>query len=76
VSIPAERALTVYVDKREPQTDDARRPSGAPCTLPPQPEAGGVSPAKSSPLPWIGLSALWYKTRHGIADIEEKTAKR
>ena len=78
VAIPAERALTVYVDKRELVTL---------MTLGAHPEllvlgylrnqrlvksAGDV---ESITVDWeVGAAAV--KTRHGIADIEEKTSKR
>jgi len=78
VAIPAERALTVYVDKRELVTL---------MTLGAHPEllvlgylrnqrlvksAGDV---ESITVDWeVGAAAV--KTRHGISDIEEKTSKR
>ena len=78
VSIPAERALTVYVDKRELVTL---------MTLGAQPEllvlgylrnqrlVTQASDIESITVDWeIGAAAV--KTRHGIANIEEKTAKR
>jgi FdhD protein len=78
VSIPAERALTVYVDKRELVTL---------MTLGAHPEllvlgylrnqrlVASASDVTSITVDWaVGAAAV--KTRHGIADIEEKTAKR
>ena len=78
VSIPAERALTVYVDKRELVTL---------MTLGAHPEllvlgylrnqrlVKSIQEIESITVDWdVGAAAV--KTRHGIADIEEKTAKR
>jgi FdhD protein len=78
VSIPAERALTVYVDKRELVTL---------MTLGAHPEwlvlgylrnqrlVTSVHDIESITVDWdVGVAAV--KTRHGIADIEEKTSKR
>ena len=78
VSIPAERALTVYVDKRELVTL---------MTLGAQPEllvlgylrnqrlVTQVSDIESITVDWeVGAAAV--KTRHGIENIEEKTARR
>ena len=78
VSIPAERALTVYVDKRELVTL---------MTLGAQPEllvlgylrnqrlARNVTDIASITVDWsVGAAAV--KTRHGIEDIEQKTAHR
>jgi len=78
VAIPAERALTVYVDKRELVTL---------MTLGAHPEllvlgylrnqrlVRQASDIESITVDWdVGAAAV--KTRHGIADIEEKTAKR
>ena len=78
ISIPAERALTVYVDKRELVTL---------MTLGAFPEllvfgylrnqrlVNSVEELESITVDWeVGAAAV--KTRHGIADIEEKTAKR
>ncbi|MFC5521103.1 formate dehydrogenase accessory sulfurtransferase FdhD [Polaromonas jejuensis] len=78
VSIPAERALTVYVDKRELVTL---------MTLGAHPEllvlgylrnqrlVESVRDIESVTVDWeVGAAAV--KTRHGIADIEEKTARR
>jgi FdhD protein len=78
VSIPAERALTVYVDKRELVTL---------MTLGAHPELlvlgflrnqrliTSVSDVESITVDWdVGAAAV--KTRHGIADIEARTSKR
>ncbi|MGA8785986.1 MAG: formate dehydrogenase accessory sulfurtransferase FdhD [Polaromonas sp.] len=78
VSIPAERALTVYVDKRELVTL---------MTLGANPEllvlgylrnqrlVKAVVDIESITVDWdVGAAAV--KTRHGIEDIEEKTAHR
>ncbi len=83
VSIPAERALTVYVDKREIVTL---------MTLGAHPEllvlgylrnqrlVGDVSEVESITVDWdagedgAGVGAV--KTRHGIADIAARTEKR
>ncbi len=78
VSIPAERALTVYVDKRELVTL---------MTLGAHPEllvlgylrnqrlVKTVEDIESITVDWdVGSAAV--KTRHGIEDIEEKTSKR
>ena len=78
VSIPAERALTVYVDKRELVTL---------MTLGAHPEllvlgyllnqrlVNGVEDLESITVDWdVGAAAV--KSRHGIADIEEKTSRR
>ena len=78
VSIPAERALTVYVDKRELVTL---------MTLGANPEllvlgylrnqrlVRSVADIESVTVDWdVGAAAV--KTRHGIEDIEEKTAHR
>ncbi len=78
VSIPAERALTVYVDKRELVTL---------MTLGAQPEllvlgflrnqglVHSVDEIESISVDWeVGAAAV--KTRQGISDIEQRTAKR
>jgi FdhD protein len=78
VSIPAERALTVYVDKRELVTL---------MTLGAHPEllvlgylrnqrlVRDVTDIESITVDWdVGAAAV--KTRRGIEDIEEKTARR
>ena len=78
VAIPAERALTVYVDKRELVTL---------MTLGACPELlvlgylhnqrliQHVQEVESITVDW-DVSAAAVKTRHGIADVEEKTARR
>jgi FdhD protein len=76
--IPAERALTVYVDKRELVTL---------MTLGAQPEwlvlgyllnqrlIGSAADVDSITVDWeVGAAAV--KTHHGIRDLNEKTAKR
>ncbi len=78
VSIPAERALTVYVDNRELVTL---------MTLGAHPEwlvlgylrnqrlVGSVNDIESITVDWdVGAAAV--KTRHGIADLDEKTSRR
>ena len=78
VSIPAERALTVYVDKRELVTL---------MTLGAHPEwlvlgylrnqrlVKSAHDIESITVDWdVGAAAV--KTRHGIVDIEKKTSKR
>ncbi|MGH8831373.1 MAG: formate dehydrogenase accessory sulfurtransferase FdhD [Polaromonas sp.] len=78
ISIPAERALTVYVDKRELVTL---------MTLGAHPEllvlgylrnqrlVNSVNDIESITVDWeVGAAAV--KTRHGIEDIEEKTSRR
>jgi FdhD protein len=78
LSIPAERALTVYVDKRELVTL---------MTLGAQPEllvlgylrnqrlVRSVEEVESITVDWdVGAAAV--KTREGIANVEERTAKR
>ena len=83
VSIPAERALTVYVDKREIVTL---------MTLGAHPEllvlgylrnqrlVGDVSEVESITVDWDagedGAGVAAVKTRHGIADIQARTEKR
>jgi FdhD protein len=83
VSIPAERALTVYVDKREIVTL---------MTLGAHPEllvlgylrnqrlVGYVSEVESITVDWDagedGAGVAAVKTRHGIADIAARTEKR
>ena len=78
ISIPAERALTVYVDKRELVTL---------MTLGAHPELlvlgylinqrliGSADEIESITVDWDVNSAA-VKTRNGISDIDEKTAKR
>ena len=78
ISVPAERPLTVYVDKRELVTL---------MTLGASPEllvlgylrnqrlVASASDVESITVDWdVGAAAV--KTRNGIANIEEKTAKR
>jgi len=78
VSIPAERALTVYVDKRELVTL---------MTLGAQPEllvlgylrnqrlVRSVREVESITVDWdVGVAAV--RTHHGISDIEARTAQR
>jgi FdhD protein len=78
IAIPAERALTVYVDKHELVTL---------MTLGAHPEllvlgylrnqrlVREVADIESITVDWdVGAAAV--KTRHGIADLEEKTSKR
>ncbi len=78
VAIPAERALTVYVDKRELVTL---------MTLGAQPEllvlgflrnqrlVRSVAEVESITVDWeVGVAAV--KTRHGILEMEKRTAKR
>ncbi|MDO9113186.1 MAG: formate dehydrogenase accessory sulfurtransferase FdhD [Polaromonas sp.] len=78
IAIPAERALTVYVDKRELVTL---------MTLGAHPEllvlgylrnqrlVKDAADIESITVDWdVGAAAV--KTRHGIADIEEKTARK
>ena len=82
-AIPAERALTVYVDKREIVTL---------MTLGAQPEllvlgylrnqrlVGDVSEVDSITVDWEagddGAGVAAVKTRHGIADLQARTEKR
>ena len=78
ISIPAERSLTVYVDKRELVTL---------MTLGASPELlvlgylrnqrliTSAQDVESITVDW-GVGAAAVKTRHGIADIEAKTSKR
>ncbi|MDI1237131.1 MAG: formate dehydrogenase accessory sulfurtransferase FdhD [Polaromonas sp.] len=78
IAIPAERALTVYVDKRELVTL---------MTLGAHPEllvlgylrnqrlVRDAAEIESITVDWdVGAAAV--KTRHGIADIDEKTARK
>ncbi|WP_341917096.1 formate dehydrogenase accessory sulfurtransferase FdhD [Polaromonas sp. YR568] len=78
IAIPAERALTVYVDKRELVTL---------MTLGAHPEllvlgylrnqrlVRDAADIESITVDWdVGAAAV--RTRHGIADIEEKTARK
>ncbi|MFZ4478898.1 MAG: formate dehydrogenase accessory sulfurtransferase FdhD [Rhodoferax sp.] len=78
VSIPAERALTVYVDKRELvtlMTLGARPELLVLGFLRNQRLLRSVQEVESITVDWdVGAAAV--KTRHGIADIEARTAKR
>ncbi len=78
ISIPAERALTVYLDKRELLTL---------MTMGGNPEAlvlgylrnqrliRSLSEIKAVQVDWE-VGAVAVKTCHGVADIEERTSKR
>ena len=78
VSVPAERALTVYVDKRELVT--LMTPGASPEMLVlgflrNQRLVASAAEIESITVDWaVGAAAV--KTRHGIADIESKTSKR
>jgi len=78
VSIPAERALTVYVDKRELVT--LMTLGGSPELLVlgylrNQRLLRTVSEVESITVDWdVGVAAV--RTRHGVSDIEGRTAKR
>ena len=78
VSIPAERALTVYVDKRELvtlMTLGARPELLVLGYLRNQRMVRTVSEVESITVDWdVGVAAV--KTRHGVSDIENRTAKR
>ncbi len=78
VSIPAERALTVYVDKRELvtlMTLGAHPELLALGYLRNQRLVKSSEEIESITVDWdVGAAAV--KTRNGIADIEEKTSKR
>jgi FdhD protein len=78
VSIPAERALTVYVDKRELvtlMTLGARPVWLVLGYLRNQRLVGGIDEIESVTVDWdVGSAAV--KTRSGIDHIEERTAKR
>ena len=78
VSIPAERALTVYVDKRELvtlMTLGARPELLVLGFLRNQRLLQSVQDVESITVDWdVGAAAV--KTRHGIADIEGRTARR
>jgi FdhD protein len=78
ISIPAERPLTVYVDKRELVT--LMTLGGAPEALTlgylrNQRLAKAIDDIESIQVDWA-VEAVAVKTRHGIADIEERTSKR
>ena len=78
ISIPAERPLTMYVDKRELVT--LMTLGGAPEALTlgylrNQRLVRAVEDIESVTVDWeVGAAAV--KTRHGIDNIEEKTARR
>ena len=78
VSIPAERALTVYLDKRELvtlMTLGARPELLVLGYLRNQRLVKDIEEIESITVDWdVGAAAV--RTRHGIADIEEKTSKR
>ena len=78
VAIPAERALTVYVDKRELvtlMTLGARPELLVLGYLRNQRLVKSVYDIESITVDWaVGAAAV--KTRHGISDIEAKTSKR
>ena len=78
LSIPAERALTVYVDKRELvtlMTLGARPELLVLGYLRNQRLVRAVSEVESITVDWdVGVAAV--KTRHGVSDIENRTAKR
>jgi FdhD protein len=78
ISIPAERPLTVYVDKRELVT--LMTLGGAPEALTlgylrNQRLVKSIDDVESVQVDWA-VEAVAVKTRHGIRDIEERTAKR
>jgi FdhD protein len=78
VSIPAERALTVYVDKRELvtlMTLGARPELLVLGYLRNQRLVRSVTEVESITVDWdVGVAAV--KTRHGVSDIENRTAQR
>ena len=78
LSIPAERALTVYVDKRELvtlMTLGARPELLVLGYLRNQRLVRAVTEVESITVDWdVGVAAV--KTRHGVSDIESRTAKR
>ena len=78
ISIPAERALTVFVDRRELVT--LMTMGAAPELLVlgylrNQRLVASAQEVESVTVDWA-VSAAAVKTRHGIANIEEKTAQR
>jgi FdhD protein len=78
IAIPAERPLTVYVDKRELVT--LMTLGGAPEALTlgylrNQRLVRSIDDIASVQVDW-DVAAVAVNTRHGIADIEERTAKR
>ncbi len=78
VSIPAERSLTVYVDKRELvtlMTLGARPELLVLGYLRNQRLVRSPNEVESITVDWdVGVAAV--KTRHGVSDIEQRTAKR
>ena len=78
LSIPAERALTVYVDKRELvtlMTLGARPELLVLGYLRNQRLVRTVTEVAAITVDWdVGVAAV--KTRHGVSDIENRTAKR
>lgn len=78
ISIPCERPLTVYVDKRELVT--LMTLGGAPEALTlgylrNQRLAASIDDVESITVDW-DVDAVAVKTRNGIADIEERTARK
>jgi FdhD protein len=78
ISIPAERPLTVYVDKRELVT--LMTLGGAPEALTlgylrNQRLVRSIDDVHSIHVDWE-VEAVAVKTRHGITDIEERTSKK
>ena len=78
IAIPAERPLTVYVDKRELVT--LMTLGGAPEALVlgylrNQRLVGSLEDIESVQVDW-SVDAVAVKTRHGIANVEERTSKR
>jgi FdhD protein len=78
IAIPAERPLTVYVDKRELVT--LMTLGGAPEALTlgylrNQRLVKSLSDIASVQVDW-SVEAVAVRTRNGIADVEERTAKR
>ena len=78
IAIPAERPLTVFVDKRELVT--LMTLGGAPEALTlgylrNQRLVRSLEDIESVQVDW-SVDAVAVKTRHGIADVEERTSKR
>lgn len=78
IAIPAERPLTVYVDKRELVT--LMTLGGAPEALTlgylrNQRFIQDIGDIESVQVDW-SVDAVAVKTRHGIADLEKRTARR
>ena len=78
IAIPAERPLTVYVDKRELVT--LMTLGGAPEALTlgylrNQRLVRAIEDIESVQVDWE-VEAVAVKTRHGIADIEQRTARK